>query len=136
MSVLGVADSGVDMIKSNSYYRNNGEGKYSVLASDRFHSVNNPNGTQPILTTLNPINDTVSSTFWMENAAFFRLKNVELSYSFSNDLWLAKTTRFYIRGTNLFVLSSVKDLDPEVPNSGVTNYPLFRTLTAGVSVAF
>ncbi|WP_372756119.1 SusC/RagA family TonB-linked outer membrane protein [Mariniflexile sp.] len=136
VSVLGVADTGVDMIKSNSYYRNNGESKYSVLASDRFHPANNPNGTQPILTTLTPINDNVTSTFWMENAAFFRLKNVELSYSFSNDLWLAKTTRFYLRGTNLFVLSSVKDLDPEVPNSGVTNYPLFRTLTAGVSVAF
>lgn len=136
LSVLGVADTGVDMIKNNAYYRNSGEGKYSVLASDRFHPVNNPNGTQPILTTLNPINDNVTSTFWMENAAFFRLKNVELSYAFSNDLWIAKSTRFYVRGTNLFVLSSVKDLDPEVPNSGVTNYPLFRTITAGVTVAF
>ena len=134
--ILGVAETGVDMIKSNAYYRNSGEGKYSVLASDRFHPVNNPEGTQPILTTSNPINDNVTSTFWMENAAFFRLKNVELSYKFSNDLWLAKSTRFYVRGTNLFVLSSVKDLDPEVPNSGVNNYPLFRTITAGVTVAF
>ncbi|MBP8792399.1 MAG: SusC/RagA family TonB-linked outer membrane protein [Lutibacter sp.] len=136
LSILGVADTGVDFVKSNSYYRNSGEGKYSVLASDRFHPVNNPKGTQPMLTTLNPINDNVTSTFWMENGAFFRLKNVELSYKFSNDLWLAKTTKFYVRGTNLFVLSSVKDLDPEVPNSGVSNYPLFRTITAGVTVAF
>ena len=136
ISMLGVADTGVDMIKSNTFYRNNQEGKYSVLASDRFHPTNNPNGTQPILTTLNPINDNVQSTFWMDNAAFFRLKNVELSYTFSNDLNLVKSTRFYLRGTNLFVLSSVKDLDPEVQNSGVTNYPLFRTLTAGVTVAF
>ena len=89
-----------------------------------------------MLITLNFINDNVILTFWMENGAFFRLKNVELSYKFSNDLWLAKTTKFYVRGTNLFVLSSVKDLDPEVPNSGVSNYPLFRTITAGVTVAF
>ncbi|MCG1035815.1 SusC/RagA family TonB-linked outer membrane protein [Polaribacter sargassicola] len=136
LSVLGVADTGVDMIKNNVYYRNFGQGKYSVLASDRFHPVNNPNGTQPKLTTLTPLNDNVTSTFWLDNAAFFRLKNVELSYTFSNDSWIVKNTRFYVRGTNLFVLSGVKDLDPEVPNSGVTNYPLFRTVTAGLSLAF
>ena len=136
LSILGVADTGVDMIKNNAYYRNSGEGKYSVLASDRFHPVNNPNGTQPILTTLNPTNDNVTSTFWMDNAAFFRLKNVELSYALSNDFWLVKKIRFHVRGTNLFVLSNIKDLDPEVPNSGVSNYPLFRTITGGVTLAF
>ncbi|MEI6865037.1 SusC/RagA family TonB-linked outer membrane protein [Flavicella sp.] len=134
--ILGVAETGRDMIKNSVYYRNSGQGKYSVLASDRFHPVNNPDGSQPILTTLSSNNDNQTSTFWMENAAFFRLKNVELSYAFSNDLNVAKKTRFYVRGTNLFVLSNVKDVDPEVPNSGVTNYPLFRTITAGVTVSF
>ncbi|MDO6737773.1 SusC/RagA family TonB-linked outer membrane protein [Wenyingzhuangia sp. 2_MG-2023] len=136
LSALGVVQTGVDMIKNNAYYRNSGEGKYSTLASDRFHPVNNPNGTEPILTTLTPINDNVTSTFWMENASFFRLKNVELSYAVSKDTWLVKKMKFYVRGTNLFVLSDVKDLDPEVPNSGVSNYPLFRTVTGGVSLSF
>lgn len=136
LSALGVVQTGVDMIKNNAYYRNSGEGKYSTLASDRFHPVNNPNGTQPKLTTLTPTNDNVTSTFWMENASFFRLKNVELSYIVSKDTRLVKKMKFYVRGTNLFVLSDVKDLDPEVPNSGVSNYPLFRTVTGGVSLSF
>ncbi|WP_372757223.1 SusC/RagA family TonB-linked outer membrane protein [Mariniflexile sp.] len=136
LSLLGVSNMGVDMVKSNAYYRNSGQGKYSVLATDRFHPVNNPDGTQPILTTLTPINDNQTSTFWIENASFFRLKNVELSYTLSNDLWTVKNMKFYVRGTNLFVLSNVKDLDPEVPNSGVNNYPLFRTVTGGVTLGF
>jgi TonB-linked SusC/RagA family outer membrane protein len=136
LSMLGTSELGVDMVKNNPYFRNSGQGKYSVLAADRFHPVNNSGGTQPILTTLNPVNDNVTSSFWMESASFFRLKNVELSYTLSNDLRTVKTMRFYVRGTNLFVISNIKDLDPEVPNSGVTNYPLFRTITGGVTLGF
>ena len=136
LSILGTSELGVDMIKNNAYFRNSGQDKYSVLATDRFHPVNNPNGTQPILTTQNSINDNAASTFWLESASFFRMKNVELSYTFSNDLWTVKKMRFYVRGTNLFVISNIKDLDPEVPNSGVSNYPLFRTVTGGVTLGF
>ena len=136
LSMLGTSELGVDMIKNNAYFRNSGQDKYSVLATDRFHPVNNPNGTQPILTTQNSINDNAASTFWLESASFFRMKNVELSYTFSNDLWTVKKMRFYVRGTNLFVISNIKDLDPEVPNSGVSNYPLFRTVTGGVTLGF
>ncbi|WP_073247228.1 SusC/RagA family TonB-linked outer membrane protein [Flavobacterium flevense] len=136
LSMLGTSELGVDMIKNNAYFRNSGQDKYSVLAEDRFHPINNPNGTEPILTTLTNANDNANSTFWLQSASFFRLKNVELSYTFSNDLWTVKKIRFYVRGTNLFVISDMKDLDPEVPNSGVINYPLFRTITGGVTLGF
>ncbi|WP_183822344.1 SusC/RagA family TonB-linked outer membrane protein [Algibacter amylolyticus] len=136
LSILGVSELGVNFIKSNDYFRNSGEGKYSVLANDRFHPVNNPNGTEPILTTLSPLNDTRGSTFWLDSASFFRLKNVELSYSLSKDLWTVKNMKFFLRGANLFVLSNIKDLDPEVSDSGVNNYPLFRTITGGVTLGF
>lgn len=136
LHVLGTSELGVNFMKNNSYYRNSGEGKYSVIALDRFHPVNNPNGSQPALTTYYPANDFRDSSFWIEDASFFRLKNVEFSYTLSNDTHIAKMVRFHLRGTNLFVLSSVEDLDPEVPNSGVYNYPLFRTITGGVTVGF
>ncbi len=135
-SMLLTSEMGVDIIKDNTYFRNGGEDKYSVFATDRFHPVNNPDGTQPILTTLNSVNDNQTSTFWMEDASFLRLKNQEISYTFSKDLWTFKSVRFFARGTNLLVLSNVEDLDPEVPNSGVNNYPLFRTITGGVTLGF
>ncbi|WP_162633318.1 SusC/RagA family TonB-linked outer membrane protein [Echinicola strongylocentroti] len=134
--VLGTSELGVDKMLNNSYYRNDGEEKYSAYTLDRFHPVNNPNGQVPALTTYQATNDFRNSTFWMEDASFFRLKNVELSYSISNGAWVVKNVKFYARGTNLFVISKIKDLDPEVPNAGVDNYPIFRTITGGVSVSF
>lgn len=134
--ILGTAELGVDQMLSNSYYRNDGEEKYSAYTLDRFHPVNNPSGTGPALTTYQNINDFRNSTYWLSDASFFRMKNVELSYSVSNGSWVVKNVKFYVRGTNLFVLSKIKELDPEVINAGVDNYPVFRTVTGGVSVSF
>lgn len=134
--VLGTSELGVNTMKNNNYYWNSGEGKYSAFVRDRFHPVNNPGGTVPALTTLGAGNDFRNSTFWMEDSSFFRLKNVELSYSLSNATWTVKNMRFFVRATNVFVISAIKELDPEVIDAGVINYPVFRTITSGVSVRF
>ena len=134
--LLGTSELGVDRFRNNSYYWNTGEGKYSEVARDRFHPTNNPGGSYPALTTTNGLNNFRNSTFWIEDASFFRLKNVELSYTLTHSGWLTKQLRFFARGTNLFVLSAFDDLDPEVPDAGVLNYPMFRTITGGVTVGF
>ncbi len=136
VSLLTTTELGVDFVKNNAFYRNAGEGKYSTLALDRFHPVNNPSGDQPALTTTNAANDFRTSSFWVDSASFLRLKNAEISYTIKGDTYFAKMLRLHIRGTNLFIISDEKDLDPEVPNSGVNNYPLFRTITGGVTVGF
>jgi TonB-linked SusC/RagA family outer membrane protein len=133
--VLGTSELGVDHWLNNSYYWNRREGKYSTLATERWHATNNPDGIFPALTTTSGTNDFRGSTFWLEDASFFRLKNVEISYSLPGSS-VVKDYKFYVRGTNLFVLSKNKDLDPEVLNAGVTNYPVFRTIAGGVSVSF
>ncbi len=136
--ILGTATTGVTKLCNNAYYWNNGLDGYSTLALDRYHPVNNPTGTQPRLTTTDGANNFRNSTFWAEDASFFRLKNVELSYTLTNKSGkgLGKNYKFFVRGTNLFVLSAVKDLDPEMLNGGVTNYPAYRTVTGGVSITF
>jgi hypothetical protein len=94
----------------------------------------------PRLTTVSQ-NNYQYSTFWVAKAAYFRLKNVEISYTFPvtairklamNDL------KLYVRGTNLAAVSSLKkySVDPENINAGITGYPLFRTITAGISCKF
>ncbi|SHE65082.1 TonB-linked outer membrane protein, SusC/RagA family [Mariniphaga anaerophila] len=133
--VLGTAQVGVYKWLKNSYYANYGNGKYSVLASDRYHAINNPEGTYPRLTTTRADNNMNNSDFWIENTSFFRLKNVELSYTLSK-IPVAHSVKIYTRGTNLFCISKVKDLDPEVINAGVSNYPVLSTITAGIAVSF
>ncbi|GAF02757.1 SusC/RagA family TonB-linked outer membrane protein [Saccharicrinis fermentans] len=134
---LGTASLGGMKTLSNTYYRNNGESKYSKVAYDAYHPTRNPNGTQPSLTTTSGANNTVTSDFWTKSGDFFRLKNVEVSYTLDFALGSAvKKSKFFVRGNNLLVLSDMKDLDPEAPNSGVTNYPVIRMITGGVSVSF
>ncbi len=134
---LGTATLGSMKTLSNTYYRNNAESKYSTLAFDAYHPSRNPNGSQPALTTTNGANNTVTSDFWMESGNFFRLKNVELSYTIDfAPASIVKKSKFFVRGNNLFVLSDIKDLDPEAPNGGVTNYPVLSMITGGVSISF
>ncbi|TNF38628.1 MAG: SusC/RagA family TonB-linked outer membrane protein [Bacteroidetes bacterium] len=132
----GEADGSV-MLANNRYFMINGTGQnYSELMLDRFPVTND----YPRLTTVSQ-NNYQYSTFWVAKAAYFRLKNVEISYTFPvtasrklamNDL------KIYVRGTNLAAVSSLKkySVDPENINAGITGYPLFRTITAGVSCKF
>lgn len=136
--VHGYSELGVHSWANNAYYWNMADGKYSALALDRYHPVNNPDGSYPRLTTTTGKNNFRQSSFWLMDTSFFRLKNVELSYTFddfSKNIALSKL-KVFLRGTNLFVLSAVKDLDPELLNAGVTNYPVTRTFTAGLSFKF
>ena len=135
--VLGTAEIGVNSMRNNSYYWMRGEDKYSVVALDRYHPENNPEGCYPRLTTTQGDNNFVGSTFWLQNASYFRLKNIELSYTFTTKRGSAlKKVKLFGRGTNLFVLSSEKNLDPEVMNAGVNNYPVTTTITGGVTLTF
>lgn len=136
--VLGTAQMGLDILKNNSYYWNKGEDKYSVQALNRYHPTNNPEGTYPRLTTTAGTNNFVDSSFWIEDGSFFRLKNVELSYTFdfhSKNI-VIKNLKLFTRGANLFVISKEKNLDPEVMDAGISNYPVLRTFTGGFTMTF
>lgn len=132
---LCTSELGLDKWLNNSYYWVKGEDKYSAAVLDRYHPVNNPGGSYPRLTTTQGANNFINSTFWLQDASFLRLKNVELSYTF-NMMRTVKRLRIYVRGTNLLALSKEKNLDPELINAGVTNYPNYMTVTGGVTVTF
>lgn len=136
--LLGTAETGVSKLLTNGYYWNTGLGKYSATALDRYNESENPLGSYPRLTSTGGENSFRNSSFWMESSAFFRLKNVELSYTFINrkGSGFYKKIRVYASGTNLFVLSPIKDLDPERLDAGVTNYPVYTALTGGLAVTF
>jgi hypothetical protein len=64
---------------------------------------------------------------------------VELGYNFPlgiNKVIGARGIRLFARGANLLTISKIKDVDPEALSSGLTNYPLFRTITGGLKLNF
>ncbi len=136
--ILGTYELGASTLLSSTYFQNVGINGYSVKALDRYHPDNNPGGTLPRLTTTTGTNSYRASDFWLAKDNWFRLKNVEFSYTLQNKTGkgFCKASKFFVRGTNLFVISGIKDVDPEAPAAGITNYPVSRAVTAGATISF
>ena len=79
-----------------------------------------------------------SNSFFLKNGNFFRLKNIELSYSFPQQ-WISKAgmsdLRFYVNANNLVTWDKLDGLcDPE--SNGSNRYPIMRTVNFGVNIKF
>ena len=113
---------------------------YSSWADNRF-SPTNPNGTYPKVAdrSSNSVSGSYQNTFWLNDASFFRLKNVQLGYNF-NSAFLSKIKlgglRVYASAFNLFTLTKVKDYDPEGNSGSGQFYPQQRIINLGVNVKF
>ncbi|MBR6933639.1 MAG: SusC/RagA family TonB-linked outer membrane protein [Bacteroidales bacterium] len=124
LQVIGSGVIGGDLSLSNDYFWSGwGDGNYSAFVRD------NIGGAYPRLTYVKVNNNFLTSDFWLTDHTWFKIKDVILSYAFP------KVT-VYVKGQNLMTLTKVPYVDPENINSGVTNYPMFRTLTLGVKMTF
>ena len=80
-----------------------------------------------------------SSDFWLKDAWFLRLKNVELAYNFPKK-WMDKAkmqnVKVYLSGSNLLTFDEIKILDPECADTGGLYYPQQKIYNIGVVVTF
>ncbi len=101
------------------------------------------------LSTVDANNELRSSTFFVENGSFLRLKNLQIGYNLPEGLWGLRSVRIYIQGQNMLTFTSYGGVDPEVSlvnnSSGRRNldigvdrgiYPNARTVTTGISLSF
>ena len=114
---------------------------YSSWADNRF-SPTNPGGTYPRVSSRasNAISGGLyPNTFWLNDASFLRLKNVQLGYNVNSAL-LSKAKianlRIYASAFNLFTISKVKDYDPEGNSGSGQFYPQQRIINLGANVRF
>lgn len=82
--------------------------------------------------------DTNMSTYWLDNVAYARLKNVVLSYNLPKMIYKSlgiANVRIYFSGNNLgLIYSATKKFDPEVDGQGV--YPAMKTFAFGADIKF
>lgn len=84
-------------------------------------------------------NNTKSSTWWMRDIDFLRLKTAEIGFTLPKKLSekiKMKATRFYVRGANLLTFSNFELWDPELNTGNGTRYPNVTTVSLGVNVHF
>ena len=78
--------------------------------------------------------------FYSRNAAFLRLKNIEIGYTLPvakmNPKLGIKSLRFYIAGYNLLTLSELKFVDPETSDESYQTYPQMRIVNTGLKLSF
>jgi len=85
-------------------------------------------------------NNQQNSSFWLRNAAYLRLKNVQLGYTLPKQ-WLSNNKiqqlRVFANGTNLFTADSFLDgYDVEAPVGAGNYYPQVKVYTFGLEVTF
>ena len=123
-TIVGTGKAFFDSVLNNAWFWNGwGDGNYSTFVRD------NLGGAYPRLSYLKSENNFRVSDFWIRRGDFFKIQSVEAGVRFGK-------VRFCIRGANLLTISGIKDVDPESLSSGVSDYPLFRTVTGGLTLSF
>lgn len=83
-------------------------------------------------------NNMATSTWFMRDGSFLRLKSVELGYSIPKG-WsralLMDNLRLYFSGINLLTLSKFKLWDPEMAGNGL-GYPVQKVFNFGLQISF
>ncbi len=91
-------------------------------------------------------NDRIS-TWWVEDASFLRLKDLQVGYSLARQAAQSvgmSRLRIYLSAVNLWTITSYKGRDPEAPTTGSPmstgtdggSYPLPRILSVGLQIDF
>ena len=81
------------------------------------------------------------SSYYVEDGSFLRLKNIQLGYTFENQLGFNKI-RCSVSGQNLLTFTKFTGVDPEVGGDVLGfgfagwNYPVQQTLLLGVNLSF
>ena len=92
------------------------------------------------MTTSPSLPSQVVSDYWIENASYVRMKNLQIGYTMPKTLVNAvgiQNVRFYYSVENLFTLHNMRlNVDPEIPSERASNFPLTRTHAFGVNITF
>jgi len=116
---------------------------YAAFELDRWHGAGTSN-TVPVLANTRS-NNFLPSTFNIEDGSFFRIRNMQLGYNFSNRALSKariKSLRLYINAQNLKTFKNNTGFTPEVGGSAIEfgvdrgTYPLPASYSFGVNLSF
>lgn len=105
----------------------------AIMARERFHPENNPNGTWPRAITGNTWN-LEETEFWLIESHYLRLKNFQLGYTLPQQL--VQNIRVYVSGENLVTFTPNELYDPETPRGRSQFFPHAKKVSLGLNVTF
>lgn len=104
----------------------------------------NRNASLPTLYSGIKQNNAQSSSFWLYDATYLKLRNLEIAYTFPSNPVLKRVgvqnLRVFLGGNNLFQWSKINDFDAEAPNIDPDRnsyyYPQLKSYTFGINATF
>lgn len=99
-----------------------------------------PENTQakyPRLGIVNRTNGGKMSSFWVVDGSYLRLKSLQVGYTLPAKVLKKvqmETVRFYFSSGNVFTISALPYLDPEMPDVNQGYYPQQRTFEFGINI--
>lgn len=115
-------------------------GNLLTIIDDRWTEENqNFNAFYPRMTFGDENMNYRTSSWWVKNGSFLRLKTVDLNYSLNTgfvERYGLKTATVFFQGFNLLTFSEFKVWDVEMGNGRGTNYPQHKTYSLGLQITF
>lgn len=119
-----------------------GYGQALVEHLDRW-TPENPDAKYPRLSAGGNSYNERTSTFWLQNSSYLRLKNIELSYTLPK-AWTSRAhisgVKVFANGYNLITITGVKDRDPEllgfVNGNSTGLVPNTKAYNFGINIQF
>jgi outer membrane receptor protein involved in Fe transport len=109
--------------------------KISTFVTNPWTVDNSANAQYPRLSTLENANNYRTSTFWLRNGDFIKLRSLEVGYNFQKFLLKKQgvgASRIFVRGMNLLTMDKFKFTDPE----NISGYPTMKSLNVGFRTQF
>jgi len=99
----------------------------------------NVNASYPRLSYGGNSNNQQTSTFWLRDGRYLRLKNVDIGYTVPKSIVTKihfTNVRIFVTGTNLLFISKKFDMwDPESLQPRGEDYPITKAITGGIQIS-
>jgi TonB-dependent starch-binding outer membrane protein SusC len=144
--IFNFAESSLESFQNRSFV--GVENISQTYLQNAWTAENHSNKYARITSNDDAIGSNVSSSAYIENGSYVKLKNLTVGYTFPAHMidWASLSKlRLYVSTQNLFTITGYKGLDPEIgyqggnaTQNGVDNgtYPSSRYFTIGLNVAF
>lgn len=140
---LAVFFQGVGKVDNYFYGAPNEGPNFEIFSTERVldrWTPDNPDASYPRLEAANNKNNAHYNDFWVRDASYFRLKNLQIGYTIPatlTDRVKVERLRIYVGGTNLFTITDVESgLDPETYDGRPNYYPPLKIYSMGINLTF
>ncbi|MEJ7691731.1 SusC/RagA family TonB-linked outer membrane protein [Daejeonella sp.] len=137
MNVLFQGVENRDIVTTGYYqfpFSLNGQGPAFTYNLNRYTPGTASTATLPRVTIQNEVNNYLTSSLYVQDASYIRLKNLEIGYTVNPKILpssVIRGLRLFVNGQNLSTFSKYKDSDPE---NYMGLYPLQRIINGGLSI--